>query len=138
MWNVSTTARVLAEVAATRERQEARWGEQNHPALSPCDDAAATRDAYEGRADRWKELNEERARRSVTAGRCPEGTPAHTHTAWDGILLEEVYEALAEEDPTAIRAELVQVAAVAVAWIEAIDRRPAAPATTSPVSDQPR
>ena len=43
--------------------------------------------------------------------------------AWDGILLEEVYEAFAEEDPIKLRSELVQVAAVAVQWIAAIDRR---------------
>jgi hypothetical protein len=34
-----------------------------------------------------------------------------------------VAEALAEDDPTLLRAELIQVAAVAVAWVEAIDRR---------------
>ncbi|MEY9934267.1 hypothetical protein ABH926_008932 [Catenulispora sp. GP43] len=39
------------------------------------------------------------------------------------MLLEEVYEALAEVDPAALRAELVQVAAVAAAWVEDIDSR---------------
>ncbi|HYF53037.1 MAG TPA: hypothetical protein VEA41_02135 [Salinarimonas sp.] len=39
------------------------------------------------------------------------------------ILAEEVAEALAESDPMLLRAELVQVAAVAVQWVEAIDRR---------------
>ena len=39
------------------------------------------------------------------------------------ILQEEYMEALAERDPAAIRRELIQVAAVAVAWVEAIDRR---------------
>ena len=43
--------------------------------------------------------------------------------AWDGILLEEVYEGLAEIDPLLRRAELVQVAAVAVGEIEAIDEQ---------------
>ena len=42
--------------------------------------------------------------------------------SWDAILLEEVFEALAESDPVRRRAELVQVAAVAAAEIEAIDR----------------
>ena len=37
-------------------------------------------------------------------------------------LREELYEALAEADPTPLRAELVQVAAVALRWIRAIDR----------------
>lgn len=30
---------------------------------------------------------------------------------------------MAEKDPVNLRAELIQVAAVAVAWVEAIDRR---------------
>lgn len=42
-------------------------------------------------------------------------------------------EALAESDPARLRAELVQVAAVAVCWIEAIDRR----ATADSEPDRP-
>lgn len=42
---------------------------------------------------------------------------------WRHILQEEVAEAFAELDPAPLREELIQVAAVAVAWIEAIDRR---------------
>lgn len=42
---------------------------------------------------------------------------------WWHILREEVFEAAAEEDPDKLRAELVQVAAVALKWAEAIDRR---------------
>lgn len=38
------------------------------------------------------------------------------------ILLEEVFEAMAEEDAAKLRVELVQTAAVAVAWVEKIDR----------------
>lgn len=43
---------------------------------------------------------------------------------WRDILMEEVAEAFAADDPQHLREELVQVAAVAVKWIEAIDRRP--------------
>jgi hypothetical protein len=42
---------------------------------------------------------------------------------WRDILLEEVAEAFAEDDPGRLRAELIQVAAVATQWVEAIDRR---------------
>ena len=35
----------------------------------------------------------------------------------------ELSEALAETDPTRLRAELLQVAAVAVRWVTAIDER---------------
>lgn len=44
---------------------------------------------------------------------------------WALILLEEVYEALAESDTAKLRTELVQTAAVIAAWISDLDRRPA-------------
>ncbi|MEV6702709.1 NUDIX hydrolase [Streptomyces sp. NPDC051453] len=44
--------------------------------------------------------------------------------AWRDVLLEEVYEALAEKGPAALRAELVQVSAVCAAWITDLDSRP--------------
>ncbi len=50
----------------------------------------------------------------------------HVDVNWKTILLEEVAEAFAENDPATLRRELVQVAAVAAAWIEAIDRRASA------------
>ena len=39
-----------------------------------------------------------------------------------GDELRTVGEAFAESDPDKLRTELIQVAAVAVAWIESIDR----------------
>lgn len=100
---------VLAEVEQERTRQHARFGEQNHPDF-PAHTGPASRHEYYGeKADDWKFFNDRRVRAA--------------NLSWDGILLEEVYEALAESDPVALRTELIQVAAVAVAWIEAIDRR---------------
>lgn len=53
------------------------------------------------------------------------GVQRHPHWKWYYILMEEVGEvakALNEEVPTSsIRAELVQVAAVAVTWIQHLD-----------------
>jgi hypothetical protein len=95
----------LAEVAAERARQDKTFGEQNH------------RDGtglpiYQHSANRYRD----QAQRAAAAGQL----------AWRDVLQEEVFEALAEAEPAALRVELVQVAAVAVAWIEAIDRRQAA------------
>ncbi|MFI9200197.1 hypothetical protein [Streptomyces sp. NPDC053048] len=116
--------RIAAEIDAERVRQDAHFGEQNHPDIDPRDIGVVTQHYYASRADIWKDVNKERATPAVTPGRCTQhpDTP-HTHTAWDGVLLEEVYEALAEGNPEKLRAELVQVAAVACAWIAAIDRR---------------
>lgn len=94
------SADVLVDVAAERRRQDEKWGQQDHPngtgAFKPEADAAR-----------------ERCERLFATG----------YPMWWPILLEEVYEALAEEDPAALREELIQVAAVAVGWIECIDRR---------------
>lgn len=46
---------------------------------------------------------------------------------WHAILHEEVAEAFAESDPTLLRAELLQVAAVALRWVDAIDERQVSP-----------
>jgi hypothetical protein len=103
-----------------REAQDRKWGEQNHPDYDPHDIPEVVRSEYAFRAERWKEINAQRAESGceVKARR-----PDAACTAWDGVLLEEVYEALAETDPAKLRAELIQVAAVAMTWAEAIDRR---------------
>jgi hypothetical protein len=92
---------VLDEVWHERARQHARWGERNHPAGTGGPTATA--------------IAAERQRLCQQAFQAGRGT-------WRHVLAEEVAEAFAETDPAALRWELVQVAAVAVAWIEAIDR----------------
>jgi hypothetical protein len=92
---------VLAEVAAERHRQDARWGEQNHQ--------DGTGSAYAAEAV----LARKECGRAAGAG----------ELTWRHILLEEIAEAGAEHDPGSLREELIQVAAVAVAWAEALDRR---------------
>jgi hypothetical protein len=42
---------------------------------------------------------------------------------WHDIFLEEVFEALAEEDEERIRHELIQATAVAVHWLENLEER---------------
>jgi hypothetical protein len=95
-------AAILAEVQDERARQDNRWGEQNHP---------------DGTGSLTQVIEADKAREGCKAafGR-GDGT-------WMHVLIEEVFEAFAEEDAVKLRAELVQVAAVAAAWIAAIDRR---------------
>lgn len=95
------TEDVLGEIYAERERQDARWGEQNHPNGTG---GHSFRDA----ADSWRRINDDNATK---------GTPNHA-----AILLEEVFEAVAEDDVARLREELIQVAAVACCWIEKLDR----------------
>lgn len=125
---VNTT--VLTEVADERARQDAKWGEQNHPDV---DHVLMTREggASPARMAEHYEL--------PTAGRakflCDQaadfGQVTYAH-----ILIEEVaevVEAATRASVTELRAELIQVAAVAVAWVEKLDRE----AASSPVVPAP-
>lgn len=97
-------AGVLAEVQAERERQDAKWGEQNHP---------------DGTGNKSQQDYAEQARKWCQAAF------GSGYGTWSDVLAEEVAEVNAEREPAKLRAELIQVAAVAVAWVAAIDRRPA-------------
>ncbi|MFZ3558139.1 hypothetical protein [Streptomyces sp. BH055] len=114
------------EVDAERQRQLQKFGEQHHPDIEARDIPIVTHHYYASRADIWKQVNAERATPAI-GGRCVtcpgNADGPHTHIAWDGILLEEVYEALAESDPAKLRAELIQTAAVCAAWVADIDSR---------------
>ncbi|MCX4974260.1 hypothetical protein [Streptomyces sp. NBC_00620] len=98
------TDRVLSEVLAERIRQDGEWGEQNHP------DGTGGYEARRIAEDAQRNCQAAAERGTVT---------------WLLIADEEHCEALAESDPAKLRAELIQDAAVKVAWIEAIDRRAA-------------
>jgi len=66
------------------------------------------------------EIVVERARQDVKWG----SQRAHPGLLWNAILNEEVGEcarALLERDYDGLREELIQVAAVAVAWVESLD-----------------
>jgi hypothetical protein len=99
----------MVEVDAERQRQLAKWGDQHHPDGTGLP-------VYQHAANRYRDQADRNAASGVLA--------------WRDVLLEEVYEALAEADPKALRTELVQCAAVIQAWIADIDSRPAA--TTAP------
>lgn len=94
---------VLDEVARERLRQHAKWGEQNWP------------------DDTGREWMKEDA--VVARHLCQSTFASKLGGSWRLIFDEEVREAFAEESPELLRSELVQCAAVATAWIEAIDRR---------------
>ncbi len=95
------TKLVLEEVLAERSRQDEKWGTQDHP--------NGTNNVFKLAAD---------------AARCEcELSFADGRGTWFDILREEFYEAMAEEDPKNLRTELIQTAAVCVAWVEAIDRK---------------
>ncbi len=106
------TEAVLTEVMHERRRQHKKWGEQNHPSGTGPDVEIVVSEGH--RQPAWIADKNAKVYTDVAA---KDGT-----LTWRHILLEEVFEALAEDDPAALRTELQQVAAVAVAWMECLDR----------------
>lgn len=85
-----------------RQRQFKKWGDQEHP------------DGTGGPV--MREMADE------MRARC-QYLDENGGADWRAILLEEIYEAMAEEDPERLIVELTQSAAVIAAWIYDIKRR---------------
>lgn len=131
-----------AEVQAERARQVARWGRQHHRRDMTNFSLLLTSGQREPQPDVELASRTGELRALVQAqAASPWGS------AWSCILLEEVAEAFeaaqdmltgshppGTSDRAQLRTELVQVAAVATAWIEALDQAPDA----APESDTGR
>ena len=118
---MSEITKAAQDVADERKKQDAKWGEQNHPdGTGPGTLPLEFLDDYGVR----EVFVLARPLARIATDRTNSNAEA-SHVTWKDILLEEVFEALAEEVPWMLRAELVQVAAVAQQWVETIDRREA-------------
>ena len=95
---------VAISVRTEEEAQNQKWGMQSHP-----------NGTGKPGSDRQANYSRQTCREAFDAG---VGTWAH-------ILIEEVDEALAEVDSDKLRAELIQVAAVAQQWVRDIDHKKA-------------
>lgn len=93
---------IIAQVVGERRRQIEKWGNQKHK------DGTSAKFGFEAEKAKAAYSDEKRTNGDVS---------------WRTILHEEVSEAFAEDDPVRLRHELVQVAAVAIAWIEDLDSR---------------
>lgn len=101
------TDRILAEVLAERVRQHRLWGDQSHLPMG-------TSDAYREQAEDARYY-------------CERATDLGTLTFWH-ILAEEVAEVRCETDPARLRTELIQVMAVCLQMVQAIDKKAASDA----------
>jgi len=111
---------VLEEVAQERLRQIDKWGHQNHPdgtgpSIDIIDDIGNFPGDGPEAANGW--LTDCARSRTDALAKVP-GRLTFAH-----ILTEEWAEAMETEHPTDLRQELIQVAAVATSWVEALDRR---------------
>lgn len=112
---------VAREAIAERFRQDVRWGFQHLPDLLPGSQISGNygalpvvRHSIDGFAHLAWTYHRHNYRMLEA------GTPLD----WASVLLEEVFEALSAGTLEDRRAELVQVAAVALAQVEDIDSRP--------------
>lgn len=91
-------------------RQEERWGEQNWP------DGTGP-EVLDANSGEWF------AHVAASAKYLCDRAAADGCLTWRHILLEEVFEAMAESDEGSLLTELNQVAAVAAQWRKSIRRR---------------
>lgn len=106
------TQELLARVGQEMERQVAKWGYQNHPSYF-------LPDVFEVSVEHDIELTTE-----FTKALCDERLSA-ADCSWQDIMNEELMEARDEAiagNTEALKTELIQIAAVALSWIESIER----------------
>lgn len=113
-------AKIADEILVERFKQDQKWGEQNHPDGTgpdslPLYNTNVFVDDSDAAITLAKKFTKTTDERFSGKGDRP-GT-------WADILLEEIFEAMAEDDPEKLVNELIQSAAVIVAWVEAIRRR---------------
>jgi len=104
---------IIQEIKAERMYQEGKWGQQNHPILDP----QLKNRSPERMCEEYEIPSETRAK-----GMCDIHAERKDLT-YMHILIEEVSEvASCGKDIELMRKELIQVAAVTIAMIEALDR----------------
>ena len=123
VWKASAAMRsALDAVIAERQRQDAKWGEQNHPLVCHPFFDEPNREVL------LQILRADLSLDATIAKRRCDAAHRHGHGTYTHILVEEVAEfveacVLHGDASDEARAEMVQVAAVALAMLEAIDRK---------------
>jgi hypothetical protein len=108
------TTGVLLEVREERARQFARYGTNRENADGTGPAVAWLSPICRVPAD----IVETLFRHDYEMRELEDGAPT-----WMALVREEVAEAFKEEDPLRLRAELLQVAALCVSWMEKLDER---------------
>lgn len=111
---------VYSEIADEVARSTEKHGDQSHVPIGTGDQVAFLHGTE--LAKPFEHVPVTMGTLAYTAMNVTDKSFAEGHGTWADILLEEVAEALAEDEPARVREELVQVAAVAVKFIDAIDR----------------
>lgn len=114
---VDGLAGVFAEIASERKRQDAKWGVQNHPSVDAVLEGRVGGCSPDRMCEHYEIPSEARAKFMC------QNAALHGECTFTHIAVEELSEAVSAENDIDRRVELVQLAAVIVQWIQAIDRR---------------
>lgn len=111
---------LLVSIASERARQNERWGEQNHPDImhsAVVEEMIGESIPLDVLCKAYGLPTEQLARAACDAAK------SIGKLTWSHIAVEELCEVVCAPDDEARVTELVQLAAVCVAWAEAIKRR---------------
>lgn len=100
---------IVAEMLVERSRQDKKWGVQNHPSIID--------------PDRWGAHYDYGIPSEAAAKQACDDAAKFGEQTWASIAIEELSESVYAVNDELRREELIQLAAVALAWIECIDRR---------------
>lgn len=104
-----TVGSILTEIGRERGTQDAKWGVPKNVPNGTGPDGSLLGYSFGELRDMMQSAVDELA--------------ARHESRMAAVLLEEVFEALAEDDERRLREELIQVAAVAAKWVQIIDER---------------
>lgn len=113
---IDRTAEVLRDIAHERAKQDIKWGVQEHQDVPVDASPVGIIVSKEGGAVAYAFPNS-----AVARDACDSAARAGC-VSWFHIAVEELAEAVDARDAASRRDELVQLAAVIVAWIENVDR----------------
>lgn len=109
--------KIIYDFLAERQKQNEKWGEQNHPSVDPVLTERPGGCTPERMCEEYELPSESRAKSSCNIA-TKNGKLTFAH-----IIVEELCEAVSAPDDETRREELVQLGACVMQWIEAIDRR---------------
>jgi hypothetical protein len=103
---------IYTEIIEERQKQDIKWGQQNHPIVSHLDTYSNGLPILSD----YDICNEERAKFL-----CNWNAQMGSLT-WGHIIIEELVEAMSAKTKEEMRTELIQCAAVIIAMIESLER----------------
>jgi hypothetical protein len=108
---------IFEEIKIERQKQNDKWGEQNHPCLDLVLLNRVGGCTSERMCENYEIPSENRAKTL-----CDKAFSVYDNGSFAHIAVEEMSEVISAFDIYKRREELIQLTAVCVAWIEKIDR----------------